>query len=96
MTLAFCSQEETGGTGAKTAAFRVNPTHALAVDVSFAYTPDAPRDECGDLGAGAMIGIAPILDNASFPANMKFPISWRFWAPAPARTRIPSPPAAAA
>ena len=65
VTLAFCSQEETGGTGAKTAAFRVNPTHALAVDVSFAYTPDAPRDECGDLGAGAMIGIAPILDNAS-------------------------------
>ena len=65
VTLAFCSQEETGGTGAKTAAYRVNPTHALAVDVSFAFTPDAPRDECGDLGAGAMIGIAPILDNAS-------------------------------
>lgn len=61
LTVVFSSMEEVGGQGAKTAAYLVNPTHAIAVDVSFAHTPDAPREKCGDLGKGPMIGIAPIL-----------------------------------
>lgn len=64
LSVLFSSMEEVGGQGAKTAAFQVNPTHAIAVDVSFAHTPDAAREKCGLIGQGPMIGIAPILDNA--------------------------------
>jgi endoglucanase len=39
----------------------VNPTHAIAVDVSYAHTPDAPREKCGLIGKGPMIGVAPVL-----------------------------------
>ena len=35
--------EEVGGQGAKTAAAALRPTHAIAVDVSFGYTPDSPK-----------------------------------------------------
>ena len=62
LTVAFTTQEETGGVGAKTVAHLVNPTHAVALDVSFGHTPDAPRHKCGILEGGPMIGIAPILD----------------------------------
>lgn len=61
LTAAFTLHEELGGQGSKTAAFGAAPTHALVVDVSFAFTPDAPRDKCGDLGKGPMIGISPLL-----------------------------------
>ncbi|WP_312643575.1 M20/M25/M40 family metallo-hydrolase [Hydrogenoanaerobacterium sp.] len=61
ITLTLTTQEETGAAGAKTAAFSVAPTHCITVDVSFGYTPDAPRHKCGDLCKGPMIGIAPIL-----------------------------------
>ena len=36
----------------------------IAVDVSFAMTPDAPRHKCAQLGKGTMIGIAPTLNAA--------------------------------
>lgn len=58
---AFTLSEELGCRGAVTAAFAAKPTHALVVDTSFGYTPDAPREKCGDLGKGPMIGISPIL-----------------------------------
>ena len=64
LTVLFSSMEEVGGQGAKTAAYEVNPTHAIAVDVSFAHTPDAPRVKCGLLGEGPMVGFAPILSHA--------------------------------
>lgn len=64
LTVAFTTQEETGGVGAKTVASLVAPTHAVALDVSFGHTPDAPRHKCGLLDGGPMIGIAPILDFA--------------------------------
>lgn len=54
--------EELGLRGAKTAAFRVNPDEAIAVDVSFGDGPDISPDDCGKLGDGAMIGISPVLD----------------------------------
>jgi endoglucanase len=56
--------EEVGGQGAKTAAYQVSPTHAIAVDVSFAHTPDAKKEKCGELKKGPMIGYAPILSRA--------------------------------
>jgi len=53
--------EEVGGQGAKTAAYGISPTHAVVVDASFAHTPDSPREKCGVLGKGPMIGVAPVL-----------------------------------
>ena len=64
ITLTLTTQEETGSAGAKAAAFNVAPTHCFTVDVSFAHTPDAKIDKCGELGKGPMIGIAPILSGA--------------------------------
>lgn len=58
----FSSQEEIGGHGARVAAARLAPDQAIASDVSFALTPDADPDECGKMGEGAMIGVAPVLD----------------------------------
>lgn len=63
LTVVFSSMEEVGGSGARTAAYSVSPTHALVVDVSFAYTPDSEKKNCGDLKGGPMIGFAPILDH---------------------------------
>ena len=59
----FCTQEELGIRASAPAAFRLQPDAAIAVDVSFAYTPDADRQKCGVLGDGVMLGVSPILDN---------------------------------
>ncbi|MEG1083558.1 MAG: M20/M25/M40 family metallo-hydrolase [Hydrogenoanaerobacterium sp.] len=64
LTVTLTVQEETGAAGAKVAAFAVSPTHCFTVDVSFAHTPDAKPEKCGELGKGPMIGIAPILSQA--------------------------------
>lgn len=62
VTVLLSTREEVGGQGAKTGAFSAEPTQAVAVDVGFALQPDVPKDKCGALGGGPMIGIAPILD----------------------------------
>lgn len=62
LSVVFSTMEEVGGQGAKTAAYSVDPTHALAVDVSFAYTPDSQKEKCGEIKKGPMIGFAPILE----------------------------------
>lgn len=62
LAVCFAVQEELGTRGAGTGAFALEPDAALAVDVSFAYTPDADRRECGELGHGPMIGVSPGLD----------------------------------
>ena len=54
----FASQEETGGSGAKTAAFGVQADEAFAVDVSFAAAPDTSGIYT-HLGKGTMICFAP-------------------------------------
>jgi endoglucanase len=64
LSVVFSTMEEVGCIGAKTAAYQANPTHAIAVDVSFAYTPDAKKEKTGELRKGPMIGIAPILSRA--------------------------------
>lgn len=54
--------EEIGMRGAVTAAFNAEPNEAVAVDVSFGNGIGISPEECGKLGAGAMIGFAPTLD----------------------------------
>lgn len=62
LTVVFSTQEETGSAGAATSAYAVGADMAVAVDVSFAYTSDAPEHKCGKMGQGVMIGVAPVLD----------------------------------
>lgn len=61
LTVLCSSREEVGGQGAVTGTYTVNPTQAIAVDVSFAQQPDVAPEKCGKLGGGPMIGIAPPL-----------------------------------
>lgn len=61
ITLVCSAQEETGGTGAACASFNIDTDLALAVDVSFAATPDANPRDCGKMNGGAMIGYSPAL-----------------------------------
>lgn len=61
ITVLFSSQEEVGTRGATVAAFGQSVDAAITVDVSFATTPGSDPANCGKLGAGPMIGIAPVL-----------------------------------
>lgn len=61
IAVCFSTQEEVGERGAKTAAFDINADYAIVVDVSFAKTHYENEEECGIMGKGAMIGIAPSL-----------------------------------
>lgn len=58
--------EELGLRGARTAAFKVDPDESVVIDVSFGDGPDISPDECGKLGEGAMVGIAPSLDSGVY------------------------------
>lgn len=62
LTVVFSTQEEVGGGSAGCASFAAEAAEAIAVDVSFAMTPDAPRHKCAEIGKGTMIGIAPTLN----------------------------------
>lgn len=59
----FAVQEELGCRGSAVSAYRIAPDFAVAVDVSFAHTPDADCAKCGKLGKGPMIGWSPTLDD---------------------------------
>ena len=61
LTVLFSTQEETGERGAIAAGYSAEYDTVIAMDVSFAHTPDAVEYKCGKLGGGAMIGIAPSL-----------------------------------
>ena len=61
VVIALTDMEELGTRGAKTACFKINPDEAIAIDVSFGNAPDVSPTECGELGKGAMVGIAPVL-----------------------------------
>lgn len=62
VTVLFSTQEEVGTRGAKTGAFEVNADECIAVDVSFGYSPNCSKEECGIVSDGAMIGYSPTLD----------------------------------
>lgn len=61
LSLVFSSQEETNESGAKTAAFILEPDEAIIVDVGFASQEGVPSDKSGALGKGPIISIAPTL-----------------------------------
>lgn len=61
LSVVFSSQEETGERGAKTAAYKVNPDMAVAVDVSFARVQGDIKASCGEMGKGPMIGVSSSL-----------------------------------
>ena len=62
VTAMFSSQEEVGGRGAAVGPYDKQVDEAIAIDVSFAYTPMAKKSDCGEIGKGPMIGYSPILD----------------------------------
>lgn len=62
LAVLFSSQEEIGYGGCQTAAYRIAPDIAIAVDVTFALTSDAPKDRCCFMGKGPDIGISPVLN----------------------------------
>ncbi len=61
ITVLCSAQEETGGSGATCGAFNIKADVALAVDVSFAQSPDCNPRECGKMNGGAMVGFSPAL-----------------------------------
>lgn len=62
VTVLLSTQEELGTRGAKSGPYGREADEAIAVDVSFGFTPGCDKEECGEIGKGAMIGISPILD----------------------------------
>lgn len=54
-------REESGGEGAATAAWRIAPDYAVAVDVTFALQPDVSTEDGFALGGGPVIGVGPNL-----------------------------------
>ena len=61
ITVLFSNREEVNSAGAKTAGYRIHPDVVVAVDVSFADGPGIPKEKCGKLGGGPMIGVSPTL-----------------------------------
>lgn len=55
--------EELGLRGARTAAYKINPNEAIAIDVSFGDGPDISPMDTGKVKGGAMIGISPVLSS---------------------------------
>lgn len=62
VTAMFSTQEELGTRGAKIGAYSKGVDEFISVDVSFAFTPNCDKADCGEIGKGAMIGFSPILD----------------------------------
>ncbi len=52
-------QEETGLLGAETAAYKIKPDIAIALDVGFAEQPGIESDEAITMGGGPSLGIGP-------------------------------------
>lgn len=61
ITAMFSTQEEIGTRGAKIGPYGKDVDEAIAIDVSFGYTPNCNKEECGELEKGPMIGVSPIL-----------------------------------
>lgn len=55
------SQEELGLSGAKIAAYNINPDLAIVIDACHGEIPDASKDETYPLGKGPAIAIGPNL-----------------------------------
>lgn len=62
VSVLFSTQEETGGSGAKTGSFALMPDYAIALDVGFGDDPYTDKTQTIALGKGPSIGISPTLD----------------------------------
>lgn len=62
VALQLSSQEEVGGSGAKTAAYTADSDIAIVVDVGFGSDPYCSKTETNELSKGPSIGISPTLD----------------------------------
>ena len=62
LSVTLTTREEVGGMGAQAAAYTVNPTHAITVDVGFGWTPDCKKEQCRAFGGGPIIGFGSLLD----------------------------------
>lgn len=62
LSVTLTTREEVGGMGAQTAAYTVNPTHAVTVDVGFGHTPDCKKEQCGQFGKGPLVAFGALLD----------------------------------
>ena len=62
VSVLFSSQEETGGSGAKTGSFSIMPDYGIALDVGFGDDPYTDKTQTIALGKGPSIGISPTLD----------------------------------
>lgn len=71
LLIAFSAQEEVGTRGGRVLAFDEAVDEAIAVDVSFAMTPDSDAYRCGELGKGPMIGVSPVLCRDIYSALQK-------------------------
>lgn len=71
VSLVFSSQEETNESGAKTAAFLLQPDEAIVVDVGFARQDGVPASQSGAMGKGPIFSIAPVLSRRLTDALME-------------------------
>jgi len=55
----FSTQEEVGSRGAIVGTYGINPDCAIAIDVTFAATPDTKKGETMEMRKGAAIGVGP-------------------------------------
>jgi len=71
LTVSFSSQEEIGCRGAAISAYNINPDLAIAVDVSYGNYVGSAENKTWKLGAGVMLGTAPVLDKTLFEKMKK-------------------------
>ena len=70
LAVMFSAQEEVGLRGAAPGAFRLAPDWCIAVDVTHARTPDAPKGETFEAGKGCTVGVGPNATRAMTKAIM--------------------------
>jgi endoglucanase len=62
VSVLFSSIEEGGGWGAKTGAYIADPTHAIAVDVTFAHTPDSKKENTSVMNGGPVVCYSSLMN----------------------------------
>ena len=70
LAVMFSAQEEVGLRGAAPGAFTLAPEWCIAVDVTHARTPDAPKGETFEAGKGCTVGVGPNANRAMTKAIM--------------------------
>jgi len=71
LAVMLSAQEEVGLRGAAPGAFRLAPDWCIAVDVTHARTPDAPKGETFEAGKGCTVGVGPNANRALTAAIME-------------------------